>query len=160
MPAARNQEVTVRRPLAKRAPTRSSGRRAAERRSSQWARPRKALATKAGRCDNDMGRPLGAMGRVGKPIVARGPAFVYPSDVTRRRAGSAASRWHESRNKSRKVQMIGVRARVIPERDRWVDILDEFRQCRRPSIAHPQLLTMNPVICHEEKPIVNSSQVT
>src|SRR5215470_18823704 len=54
MPAARNQAVTVRRPLAKRMPVSSSGSRAAERRCSQWARARKALLSEAGREENDM----------------------------------------------------------------------------------------------------------
>src|SRR5262245_15529103 len=54
MPTARNQEVTVRRPLAKRAPSSSRGRRAAERFCSQWARAAKALVRQGGRCENDM----------------------------------------------------------------------------------------------------------
>src|SRR5919202_5904965 len=54
MPPARNQEVTVRRPLAKRMPQISRGRRAAERLCSQWARPTKALARNGGRCENGM----------------------------------------------------------------------------------------------------------
>src|SRR6266404_1033623 len=54
MPAARNQEVTVRRPLAKRMPTRIRGRRAAERLCSQWARLEKTLVRNGGRCENAM----------------------------------------------------------------------------------------------------------
>jgi hypothetical protein len=58
MPAARNQEVTVRRPEAKSIPSISRGRRAAERRSSHWASREKALASEAGRCDNVMAGSL------------------------------------------------------------------------------------------------------
>src|SRR5262245_22151695 len=58
MPAARNQEVTVRRPVAKRMPTSSRGRRAAERLCSQWARAEKALVRKGGRCENGMAGSL------------------------------------------------------------------------------------------------------
>src|SRR5580693_3902355 len=58
MPAARNQAVQVRRPLAKRIPSSSRGRRAALRRSSQWARRRKVVATKAGSRDNSMAGSL------------------------------------------------------------------------------------------------------
>src|SRR5215831_14897694 len=58
MPAARNQEVTVRRPLANRAPQSSSGRRAAELLCSQWASCEKALVRKGGRCENGMAGSL------------------------------------------------------------------------------------------------------
>src|SRR5665213_1888417 len=58
MPAARNQDVTVRRREAKRMPSRSRGTRAAVRGSSQWAMWPKALATEVGRCDNAMAGSL------------------------------------------------------------------------------------------------------
>src|SRR5438045_3290397 len=58
MPAARNQEVTVRRPLAKRRPTSSPGRRAAERLCSQWASAAKALVRNGGKCENGMAGSL------------------------------------------------------------------------------------------------------
>src|SRR6266403_5920305 len=54
MPAARNQEVTVRRPLAKRRPSSGRGRRLAERWCSQEARAVEALVRKGGRCENGM----------------------------------------------------------------------------------------------------------
>src|SRR5215211_2651819 len=104
MPAARNQEVTVRRPGASSAPSRSRGSRAPERRSSQCDRSKKALARKAGRCDKDMGRLLGFDGWFCNLIVARGPASVYPPALTRQRAGSPTRR-PESWRKSRKVQL-------------------------------------------------------
>src|SRR3954454_23438653 len=58
MPAARNQEVTVRRPVAKRMPTSSRGRRAAERLCSHRARAAKALVRKGGRWENGMAGSL------------------------------------------------------------------------------------------------------
>src|SRR5438128_1831565 len=54
MPPARNQEVTVRRPEAKRMPYSSTGRRAAEAACSQWASWKKALVSRGGRYNNDM----------------------------------------------------------------------------------------------------------
>src|SRR5665213_1333609 len=58
MPAARNQDVTVRLREAKRMPSISRGTRVALRGSSQWASWPKALATEVGRCDNDMAGSL------------------------------------------------------------------------------------------------------
>src|SRR5262249_45052314 len=52
MPAARNQEVTARRPLAKRMPQSSRGRRAAGGPCSQGARSAKALVSEAGRWED------------------------------------------------------------------------------------------------------------
>src|SRR3954451_10362233 len=54
MPEARNQEGTVRRPVAKRMPTSSRGRRAAEGLCSHRARAAKALVRKGGRWENGM----------------------------------------------------------------------------------------------------------
>src|ERR1019366_1395167 len=54
MPAARNQEVTVRRSEAKSMPSMMRGPREALRGSSQRARSQKILATEVGRCDNAM----------------------------------------------------------------------------------------------------------
>src|SRR5260370_41687554 len=54
MPAARNQEVTVRRPRAKRMPTSSSGRRGAERLCSQPAKSEKTVVSDGGRYENDI----------------------------------------------------------------------------------------------------------
>src|SRR5262245_46423602 len=59
MPQALNQEVTVRRPQAKRMPQSNSGRREAERLSSQWARWAKMLVSQGGRCENGMAGSLG-----------------------------------------------------------------------------------------------------
>src|SRR5665213_2314557 len=58
MPAARNQDVTVRLREAKRMPSISRGTRVALRGSSQWASWPKALATEVGRCDNAMAGSL------------------------------------------------------------------------------------------------------
>src|SRR5260370_15712890 len=54
MPAARNQEVTVRRPRAKRMPTSSSGRRGAERLCSQPDKSEKTVVSNGGRYENDI----------------------------------------------------------------------------------------------------------
>src|SRR5437763_12583605 len=78
MPAARNQEVTVRRPLAKRMPPSSRGRRAAERLCSQWARSRKALVRKAGRCENGMAGSL-VRDAVGKRHRVQGAGLCPPT---------------------------------------------------------------------------------
>src|SRR6516225_7711436 len=82
MPAARNQDVTVRRPLAKRIPYSNKGRRTALRRSSQWAKSRKALATKAGRGNNGM---AGSLTRVSlsRVIVFGEPAFDHSPESFR-----------------------------------------------------------------------------
>src|SRR5919197_2500819 len=77
MPAARNQEVTVRRPRAKRRPHSSRGKRAALRRSSQWASSRKTLASQAGKRDNGM---VGSLTRdpVGKGYRVQGAGLWPP----------------------------------------------------------------------------------
>src|SRR5471030_2990659 len=54
MPAARNQEVTVRRPLARRLPRRRNGKRRAERLSRVEPQAAKQADRKAGRWDNDI----------------------------------------------------------------------------------------------------------
>src|SRR5262245_16977627 len=78
MPAARNQEVTVRRPWPKSRPYSSKGRRAAERFCSQWARAAKALATRGGRCENGM---VGSLTRdsLSKGHRVQGAGFCPPS---------------------------------------------------------------------------------
>src|SRR5437764_3334486 len=78
MPAARNQEVTVRRPLANRMPANSRGRRAALRRSSQWARAAKALVKNGGRYDNSMAGSSATRCGLATVIVRRGPALGHP----------------------------------------------------------------------------------
>jgi len=55
---ARNQEVTVRRPLAKRTPTNNRGRRRAERLCNQEASQEKVLVSNGGGCDNGMAGSL------------------------------------------------------------------------------------------------------
>src|SRR5205807_9737245 len=79
MPEARNQEVTVRRPRAKRMPLSSRGRRAALRGSREWAGGAKALVRRAGRCDNGMAGSSGARCGVATVIVRRGPALGHLS---------------------------------------------------------------------------------
>src|SRR5439155_17294641 len=78
MPQALNQEVTVRRPLAKRMPSSRRGTRAAERLSSQWAKAEKALVSKGGRCDN--GGMAGSLTRwkVWQPHRVRGAGLRPP----------------------------------------------------------------------------------
>src|SRR5262245_38746270 len=65
MPAARNHEVTVRRPLAKRMPVRMMGSLAAERFCSHLASSAKALVSKAGRCEN------GKVGSLARDFVSK-----------------------------------------------------------------------------------------
>jgi hypothetical protein len=77
MPAARNQEVTVRRPEAKRMPSRSTGRRARLRGSSHWAKEAKTLDNQVGRCEDDMAGSLARGFGVVTVILRRGPAFVH-----------------------------------------------------------------------------------
>src|SRR5438132_3063628 len=74
MPAARNQAVAVRRPLANKRPASRTGRRTAVRRSSQWAKSAKRCDSEAGTCDNDMAGSSGARDKVTAVIVHRGPA--------------------------------------------------------------------------------------
>src|SRR5205823_9861281 len=78
MPAGRNQEVTVRRPEAKRMPASSRGKRAAVRRSSQAAKWAKARDNQAGKCENGMAGPSSWRCGVATIIVRRGPAGVHP----------------------------------------------------------------------------------
>src|SRR6516225_6180313 len=78
MPAQRNQEVTVRRPWAKRIPYNSRGRRAAERFCSQWASWQKVLVSRAGKCDNGM---VGSLTRdvLSKSHRVQGAGFCPPT---------------------------------------------------------------------------------
>src|SRR5262245_25064981 len=78
MPAARNQEVAVRRPWAKRMPLSSRGRRAAVRRSSQAANAAKTRDKEGGKCENGMAGSSGAGWGVATVIVRRGPALGHP----------------------------------------------------------------------------------
>src|SRR5581483_359138 len=75
MPQARNQEVTVRRPLAKRAPSSSRSSRGAERRSRGEARASSQEASWVGSCENGMAGP--SLARCGQAtvIVRGGPAL-------------------------------------------------------------------------------------
>src|SRR5437667_10487634 len=75
MPAARNQAVAVRRPLASKTPARSKGRRAAVRRSSQWAKAAKVRDNEAGSCENDIAGSSWARDGVTAVIVRREPAL-------------------------------------------------------------------------------------
>src|SRR6476659_2177663 len=77
MPPARNQEVTVRRPLAKRSPHSSRGKRQAVRRSSQQAKAAKALVKNGGRCEKDRAGSW-TEDSSARVIVSREPAFVHP----------------------------------------------------------------------------------
>src|SRR5215471_2664407 len=74
MPQARNQLVTVRRPLASRMPNSSSGRRTAERGSRHEASWAKAQDSRAGRWHNDMAGSSGARCGLVTVIVRGGPA--------------------------------------------------------------------------------------
>ena len=75
MPAARNQLVTVRRPLASSMPKSSSGSRAAERGSRQEASWAKAPDSRAGRWHNDMAGSSGTRWGLTTAIVCGGPAL-------------------------------------------------------------------------------------
>src|SRR5579864_6988798 len=73
MPAARNQEVTVRQLRAKRTPASSKGSRAAVRLSSQWPRQAKTLVSRGGKYDNVMAGSLqGDLVNKGYPVRGAG----------------------------------------------------------------------------------------
>src|SRR5665213_802840 len=117
MPAARNQDVTVRRREAKRMPSRSRGTRAAVRGSSQWAMWPKALATEVGRCDNAM---AGSLVRwvVITPSSPRG----RPSSTPLRSAGILLA----EKKRSDIVRGGGIR-RAFAQSAVWVELLlDKF----------------------------------
>jgi len=75
MAAVRNQEVAVRRPVARRMPNRRVGRRRAVRRSSQEAKRSKTADTQGVRGDNDIAGPSQVRWGVVTVNVRRGPAF-------------------------------------------------------------------------------------
>src|SRR4051812_44754575 len=76
MPAARNQEVTVRRPFANSTPSSRVGRRAAEKACRKDARRSKALATEAGREENDT---AGSRGDDDRVVTSSWPGSRLPS---------------------------------------------------------------------------------
>src|SRR5882724_5866066 len=77
MSAARNQEVTVRRPEAKSMPVRRMGTRAALRQSSQEPKRAKVLDNQSGRCEDDMAGPS-VWASFPAVILAGGPALGHP----------------------------------------------------------------------------------
>src|ERR1019366_9395557 len=86
MPAARNQEVTVRRSEAKSIPSKMRGPREALRGSSQWARSQKLLATEAGGCDNAM---IGSL--LGGVLIPSSPPGSRSSSTLRQPIGAKFS---------------------------------------------------------------------
>src|SRR5437588_10952452 len=79
MPAARNQEVTVRRPRANRAPHSRGSSRAAERRSRAVTRWANQADSTAGRCENDMAGSLAGRGTVHTPHRVQGAGSCPPA---------------------------------------------------------------------------------
>src|SRR5215468_10711611 len=91
MPAARSQEVTVRRPRANSRPHSSTGKRTAERLCSQRARLRKAVANSEGRCDDGMAGSS-VRGGVGNRHRHQGAGLCPPTGDVRYR--SPHTRWN------------------------------------------------------------------
>src|SRR5262249_33411794 len=105
MPAARNQEVTVRRPWASSTPSSRTGTLAAERLSSQWPSSRKKLPTKAGRCDNAMAGSL-TRGSLSKGHRVPGAGLRPPSCSSNPHLGRPT--WPaKTGSRSRKVELDG-----------------------------------------------------
>src|ERR1700690_1525250 len=75
MLAARNHEVTVRQPRAKRIPPSNRGNRAAVRLSSQWAREEKTLVSMGGKYDNVIAGSSWYENPVSKGCHAKGAGF-------------------------------------------------------------------------------------
>src|SRR5437588_2958819 len=79
MPAGRNQLVTVRRPLAKRAPSSNRSRRGAERRSRAPVSSVSQADKVAGRCENSMAGSLAGRGTEHTPHRVRGAGSRPPA---------------------------------------------------------------------------------
>src|SRR5215468_10394530 len=109
MPQARNQLVTVRRPLASRMPNSSSGRRTAERGSRHEASWAKAQDSRAGRWHNDMAGSSGARCGLVTVIVRGGPApgHLHPDQPPPNLPHGKQGPLKSEIRKSRKVQMQG-----------------------------------------------------
>src|SRR5271170_537577 len=112
MPAARNQEVTVRQPRAKRMPVSSTGSRAAVRLSSQWPRDAKTLVTKGGKYDNVMAgsscheAPTQGFVMANEPAIFQLPALSSIRRIANNRYLMRLIRVRVSLRKSRKVQVL------------------------------------------------------
>src|SRR5947209_10261435 len=116
MPAARNQEVTVRRPLAKRMPASSRGRRAAERLCSQWARSRKALVRDGGRWENGMAGSL-TRDSLSKGHRVRGAGLCPPTAAVQ--YGSPGKHLNSYYGLFRRRVSIGLRGKYSPLSPPW-----------------------------------------